>query len=508
MSQNISGANQHPVSPVSDITKSLQEKHQKQASQLLDDYNKGKPRAIEQFHRSLPESIKPDFRPSMLQARMLVASNGLIVKRLSLEKLKKEAKDLLKELKLHLPDAVSRLETHFGKPIKELKLADAQFIIARENGLQSWAKLKNHVSLMNQALACIESAQGAPDNDLKTLHIRCGNDIEKPLEICGFKGDFLEVSNPFPQGPVPHFDPLEIFIQKRTDFITRSYSADVLQDRINNTATEIRHVEDVLRHAPERYDRIVMWYEHDSYDQLSKAYVLAHLAELNLKKTRIECIQIDGFPGVKKFIGIGQLGQIPEAMLALWPQREPITSAMMAFGARCWHAYTRNDPGDLWQLAQQTDSPLPLMQAALKRTLMELPWIENGLGLTEYLALDILLKEGPMRPGAIFNLLMTESDPLPFLGDIMLLAILRPLWESEFPAIKVIEKFQDENPMRQCLLEITEPGRSLLEGKANWLTINRGSIVANRHVGGIHIIAGKKNWCWSAEKSMPVLNIC
>ena len=41
------------------------------------------------------------------------------------------------------------------------------------------------------------------DDDLRTLHIRCGSDIRQTLTKAGFVGDFLEYSDPICEGPVP-----------------------------------------------------------------------------------------------------------------------------------------------------------------------------------------------------------------------------------------------------------------------------------------------------------------
>ena len=320
MSKTIPGVNERQDIPFSDSVGSVRLKHQQQAQQLLDAYNSGDPHAVEKFNSRVADASSPDYKATLLHARLLVASDNTIPRRLSLEKLKKESKDLLKQLKTAAPEALERLEPRLHAKAETLKLADAQYIIARENGLPSWAKLKHHIAAMNDAREQIErspSSLSSPDAEYSTLHIRCGNDIEQALLSGGFKGDFLEISNPFPQGHVPHFDSLEEFIKIRTTFLTQHYGSYVPEDRIQNTEAEIRNVEDVLRHAPERYERIVLWYEHDAFDQLSKAYVLAHLAELNLNNVLVECIQINSFPGVKKFIGIGQLSGIPEAILTL-----------------------------------------------------------------------------------------------------------------------------------------------------------------------------------------------
>ena len=41
------------------------------------------------------------------------------------------------------------------------------------------------------------------DDDLRTLHVRCGSDIRDTLTQAGFGGDFLEYSDPVCEGPVP-----------------------------------------------------------------------------------------------------------------------------------------------------------------------------------------------------------------------------------------------------------------------------------------------------------------
>ncbi len=492
---------------MSDAAKQRQVEHHQKALALLNAYHAGDPEAVKEFREHCIGGDEPDFEATLLKARMLISGGTTVVHRLSLEKLKKEAKDLCKQFKASIPEAISRFKQHHPRFTEknDFKLADAQLVIARENCSPTWPKLKAHIEAMNLATKQVEHKIVLPDADVKTLHIRCGNDIKEALKHCGFKGNFLEVSNPFVLGPVPHFDPLDEFVAIRSAFIHRNL-ADLIPAKyahlVDKTDEDLRYQENTLRTLPENYERVVLWFEHDPYDQLCKSYVLAHLVELNLSNTVVECIQIDSFPGVKKFIGIGQLSQTMESMLVLWSQRTTITAKDIAYGARYWHALTHNNPTKLWQLTQEK-SPQPLMRNAFQRFLEELPWEENGLSLTEQLALNIINEEGPLRPGAIFNLLMTECEPLPFLGDIMLVSILRPLWRAKLPAISVVEEYPEEpHPMRQTRLAITDTGIALLNGECNWLETNPD---ADRWIGGAHAQYGQQNWYWSETKEKPVL---
>ncbi len=490
---------------LSESTLALREHHKQQAEQLLEAYHHGDEAAVSEFRQRIPGAQSPDFVPTLLHARLLVSSSGLKVKNPSLEKLKKDAKDLLKALKSGQAAAFERWAKHHNKTPNEVKLADAQLIVARENSFISWARAKQHITQVVTAKQRIQQPE-AVDADLKTLHIRCGNDIKSALESGGFVGDFLEICNPFPMGQVPHFLPREPFIEARANFLRDTFADSVPPERIDSVASTLRVEEETLSQIDQNYERVVLWFEHDSYDQLCKAYVLAHLALNPSSNVVVECIQVKDFPGLQKFIGIGQVvGQRPEMIYLLWSQRRKVSQTMINFGSQCWYAFTNNDPTRLWQLVQSTPAVCTIMSNAMMRTLMELPWAANGLSLTEFLALDILANGGPMRPGAIFSLLMSESEPLPYLGDIMLASMLRQLSDGEQAAIEVVERYPDEHPMRQTLLRITSVGKALIAGQANWLELQHADRSKARFVGGVQISPAAKNWCWHPGRNRPVL---
>ena len=62
----------------------------------------------------------------------------------SLEQLRKQAKDLLRQFRDGDPAAAARMRAFAPRATKP-NLADAQFVVAREYGFESWAKLTHHV---------------------------------------------------------------------------------------------------------------------------------------------------------------------------------------------------------------------------------------------------------------------------------------------------------------------------------------------------------------------------
>ena len=63
----------------------------------------------------------------------------------SLEQLRKQAKDLLRDHRAGDPTAAARVAAHHPRPEGPLKLAGAQLVVAREHGFPSWLRLRAYV---------------------------------------------------------------------------------------------------------------------------------------------------------------------------------------------------------------------------------------------------------------------------------------------------------------------------------------------------------------------------
>ena len=70
----------------------------------------------------------------------------------SLVQLRKQAKELLRDYRANDRAALARLHAHHPRITSEQRvtLADAQFVVAREYGFSSWAKLKHHVESLQR----------------------------------------------------------------------------------------------------------------------------------------------------------------------------------------------------------------------------------------------------------------------------------------------------------------------------------------------------------------------
>jgi len=222
--------------------------------------------------------------------------------RLNLEQQKNRAKDLLRAARAADAEALSRfaavrraLTQHSPETLPvTVKLVDAQYVIARELRFASWPKLKEHIESMDLQRVAIEDRQPSPDGDLKTLHIRCGLDIKDKLVKAGFVGDFLEHAIPYCLGPVTGGpDRYELMARYLVQAFPQIH-AGLMYERV---LEDLLLGEQRLYRASDDYERLVIWMEHDSWDQLILARLLVHYA--NAKRPRVlELIVLDEFPCV------------------------------------------------------------------------------------------------------------------------------------------------------------------------------------------------------------------
>ena len=407
--------------------------------------------------------------------------------RLNLEQQQKRAKDLLKAAKAGEEDAQRRLRrAGFTERAEFTKgpgfnLAQAQHCLARELRFANWAALKRHVAAMAQARATLS---GIVDGDCRTMHIRCGNDIQNALREAGCLGDFNLHINPYLQGPVTD---TEDWLEQRARYIAEHLGAD-MDLEYGKVLAEARAEEARLAEASRDYERVVLWFEHDRYDQFVLLRCLAWFAEHGAPP-RLELVGPNDFPGATRFVGLGQLP--PEALRLLWQRRRTVGAEQLAFGHRAWNLFRSADPRPLAALVRDGTPLLLDLATALRRHLQELPSLANGLGLTHELLLRALAEHGGCRAGRLVGLVMHDRDPLPGLGDIGYDQVLREMATLAEPLV-LRAGAQAPREWHRDEVAITALGRAVLEGKRDWLELS----VPERWVGGVRIAPGQRNWRW------------
>lgn len=199
--------------------------------------------------------------------------------------------------------------------------------------------------------------------------------------------------------------------------------------------------------------------------------------------TPVQLICIDAFPGVDRFIGLGQL--TPEMLRALWPARHRIAAAEFHFGQQVWRALTQPNPTALHALARAGTPLIPPMAHAVMRHLQELPSTDTGLSLVERITLELLASPAPFTLPSLFRVYM-DREALPFLGDTMFAFMLMAMAHADDPAVVLA----GDHERREPTVTLSATGRAILAGERDWLTCNPRP----RWVGGVEIVASSRPW--------------
>lgn len=321
--------------------------------------------------------------------------------------------------------------------------------------------------------------------DLELLHILNGDSVLQSMATSGISGECAVWAEVFHEGPVPGNLPPDQLFETRARFIAAQdwgVSYETVVGRQQRSCDRLA--------AFREFDEVILWFEHDLYDQLLLLHHLDFFAGQDLAGTRLSLICIAEFPGIERFIGLGQLDGAQLA--SLLESREPITPSQLELGRRAWSAFTSSDPCNLEQLVNGNTSDLRFVGAALRRFLEEYPSTRNGLGRTERQILG-LLKDGPHSPLDLFRATYALEES-PFLGDTTFWSRARALAEATRPAVEtdVVER---PGRLPEGTIRITDAGRDMLRNAADWIGLNG----IDRWLGGVHLYGPEAAWRWEEE---------
>jgi hypothetical protein len=239
-----------------------------------------------------------------------------------------------------------------------------------------------------------------------------------------------------------------------------------------------------------KYDEVIMWFEHDLFDQLILIHHLDFFARQNLGQTRLSLICIGEYPDVEPFHGLGQLN--PDQLASLLVTRQEVTSQQLELGRSAWRAFTSSDPTELEQLFHSDTSALPFLSGALQRFLEEYPSTQNGLPRTERQILSVLAS-GPKSPGDLFLAATYPFEERVFMGDSTFWARVKGLKSGPHPLVEwdVIES----RPVPKGEVRITDAGRAVLEGRADWIELDG----VDRWLGGVRLQRREAAWRWDQQ---------
>jgi hypothetical protein len=172
-------------------------------------------------------------------------------------------------------------------------------------------------------------------------------------------------------------------------------------------------------------EELILWYEHDLFDQLALARLIARLSRRGAT-AHVTVVSIDRHPDVPTFVGLGQL--TPTQLAELWPRRAPLSRDAIDEAVAAWIAITANDPRALPLLMRRIKA-MPFLAGALERHLEDFPDPTSGLSRTERQVLAAIAR-GEHEPHALLAASHT-GDPRYPLHDVALRDVLAALRACE-----------------------------------------------------------------------------
>jgi hypothetical protein len=308
------------------------------------------------------------------------------------------------------------------------------------------------------------------------LHITNGDSVVGTFRQVRFPGVYLAWRDVLHDGPAPQTATLSELSDVRAQALA-GFGAGSYEDIRAGFAARDQALENFRKH-----EEVVLWFEHDLFDQLQLIQLLDWFAEQEMGKTRLSLIQVDSFPGVKPFYGLGQLSGTQLARL--FPTRIAVNAAHCNLAHDAWQAFRSSDPTGLQEFSRRNSPALPFLAAALRRFLEEYPSTGDGLSRTERQVLAAAAA-GKRKKTEIYSESRKRED-VPW-GDGSVYLRAEWLASGANPALAKLNK--DE-------YAITTAGQQLVEGKADWIALQGG---IDRWLGGVHLTGKQPQWRWDGQ---------
>jgi hypothetical protein len=307
------------------------------------------------------------------------------------------------------------------------------------------------------------------------LHVANGTSTTMTIEAAGLPGATSIWADPLHDGPVPDLTDDELL-----DVRARFLSDGSLTETVDGLRNWRRVIAD-----HDAYDELVLWFEHDLFDQLNLVQVLTFIHDALPAAKTVSLICVDSFPGRPSFKGLGEL--TAAELAPLLEVRQRVTDAQYEVAARAWDAFRQPTPETLDAFRREATPALPFLPSALSRFLEEYPWARDGLSRHERRLLQ-LAAEGPTSLARAFPR-MDNGDRAYYVSDSVLLHIADRLAGTS-PAL--LSAAKGEGLHRT--IEITDTGRAVLAGE-----IDRVATCGfDKWLGGVHV-RGDNLWRWDEE---------
>ncbi|MGG3280628.1 sigma-70 family RNA polymerase sigma factor [Paenibacillus solani] len=326
----------------------------------------------------------------------------------------------------------------------------------------------------------------------RMLHIVNGDSVGDKLKQGNIQGDILVWRELYSFGPV--FKRMDEPDHRRTRAQYLEQTLGIPQkEYIETCESQEGKLQDFRK-----YDEIVLWFEHDLFDQTMLAYLLHWFKEQSLGNTKLSLLCIGAYPGIELFRGLGQLStEQLETLSGTWHE---IGEEELMLGSRLWESYTSDLPEKHQHMLEMDSSALPFARDAFAAHLARLPSVNNGLGIIEQTTLEAVAG-GTDKPHELFRKVGDQLHTLG-MGDLEYWYYLAKMTQGSDPLLLIdgTEPFPDFKlsvpQFQDRVLQVTNRGRDILDGKVDYACTG----MIDKWVGGLHVQGETPSWRWNPER--------
>lgn len=324
----------------------------------------------------------------------------------------------------------------------------------------------------------------------RLLHVANGTSTTGLIQAAGIPGVVSIWADPLYEGPVPaRLSDAELtavrmqFHRGGSDLPWSTWGGgDAAADPVN----DLRAWREVIeRHAA--YDELILWFEHDLFDQLNLLQLLTFLRDRVPAAKLVTLVCVGEFPGRPHFKGLGEL--TPDELASLLETRQPVGEPQYTLAARAWDAFKAPSPEALDDLRRGDTAALPFLARAVTRFLQEYPWTNDGLSRSERRLLQ-LASDGGVELARVFPR-MQEGEDAYYITDGSLAGLADDLSRTSPPLLAVTPTPSAGTPLGGSVA-LTDAGRAVLAGREDRIAL----CGIDRWLGGVHLTGRADVWRW------------
>lgn len=293
------------------------------------------------------------------------------------------------------------------------------------------------------------------DQTAASLHITNGDGVLYLLKKAGILGTHIAWRDGLNDGPVPTGLTLEETSEVRARYLAERGFGNAIK-----LIHEFERRDAQLRNARE-FGEVILWFEHDLFDQLQLLQILTTLDEMNLEPGRVSVIQSDHYLE----------SMTVDEVSPLLRKRRTATAAIFRSARRSWERFTSKSPHDVFAGAGEDAIGLPFLRAALRRLCQEYPWTRDGLSRSQRQALHSVA-QGAAKEQELYARAQAREEAA-FIGDRAFSLLLQDLHASEGALLET----------DNGIASLTALGRRIMAGDADWLEHRP----IDRWIGGVRL---------------------